>query len=67
MQRSYCRTLAHAEPLVCALLVVAGAIGRRCAHGERAQSGAGALDDARINAAVEAPRWLERRRLNKGA
>jgi osmotically-inducible protein OsmY len=58
--------LAYVEPLVCALLVVAVLLGG-AARMANAQSGAGALDDARINAAVEAAfaraPMLEQRRI----
>jgi hypothetical protein len=53
MQRSYSRTVAYVEPLVCALLVVAVLLAG-AARMRNAQSGAMALDDARIDAAVEA-------------
>jgi osmotically-inducible protein OsmY len=52
MPRRYCRSLAYVEPLVCVLLAVAVLlVGAGMAN---AQNDAGALDDARINAAVEA-------------
>lgn len=65
MPRSYCRRLACVEPLVCVLLAVAVLlVGAGMAN---AQSDAGALDDARINAAVEAALarapMLEQRRI----